>query len=335
MADRLGDEMHKGAREAWRQFVDQVEPHRADLARYCRRLTGDVWNAEDLAQDALMRAFAILGSVFNPVTNTRAYLLRIATNLWIDAERRRVLEAGLLADAALEPPTASSPTQELSVQVRDAGGVLMRRLAPQERAAVLLKDVLDLSLDETAQALGTTTGAVKAALHRGRGRLKDVEQSARRAAPDPAVVDEFARLYNVRDLNGLLALMLDTGSTEMSGINNEFGREGFEQEQGWFHHTVVGFPGDYEQPEVRWERREFRSEPLIVQLHRLWGEAALTSVIRLETVDGKVARVRCYTFNPDAVREVGAELGLNCGPLFYSFPPFLKHWQEMPPEALR
>jgi len=160
MADPLGEAMHKGAREAWRQFFDEVEPHRADLARYCRRLTGDVWDAEDLAQDALMRAFALLGSVFNPVTNTRAYLLRIATNLWIDAERRRLLEATLLADAALEPATASSPTQELVAQVRDAGGVLMQYLAPQERAAVLLKDVLDLSLDETAQALGTTTGAV-------------------------------------------------------------------------------------------------------------------------------------------------------------------------------
>lgn len=334
MADRLGEAMHKGAREAWGQYLDQVEPHRADLARYCRRLTGDVWNAEDLAQDALMRAFAMLGSVFNPVTNTRAYLLRIATNLWIDAERRRLLEATLLADVALEPATASSPTQELSVQVRDAGGVLMQYLAPQERAAVLLKDVLDLSLDETAQALGTTTGAVKAALHR-RGRLKDVEQSARRAGPDPAVVDEFARLYNVRDLNGLLALMLDTGSIHMSGIDNEIGSEGFEQPEGWFYHTLSGFPGDYAQPIVRGERRDFRGEPLIVQLHRLWGEELLTSLIRLETVEGKVARVRCYTFSPDAVRAVGAELGLKCGPLFYSFPPFMKNWQEMPPEALR
>jgi len=68
MADRSGDEMQTGAREAWQRYLALVEPFRADLARYCRRLTGDVWDAEDLAKDALLRAFGLLGSTFNPAS---------------------------------------------------------------------------------------------------------------------------------------------------------------------------------------------------------------------------------------------------------------------------
>jgi len=48
----------------------------------------------------------------------------------------------------------------------------LQRLSPQERAAVVLKEVFDMTLEEIADLLATTTGAVKAALHRGRDRLK-------------------------------------------------------------------------------------------------------------------------------------------------------------------
>lgn len=60
-----------------------------------------------------------------------------------------------------------------SVEVRDALAEVATLLAPQERAAAVLKDVFDLSLKEIAAMLDTTEGAVKAALHRGRGRLAD------------------------------------------------------------------------------------------------------------------------------------------------------------------
>ena len=54
----------------------------------------------------------------------------------------------------------------------------MQRLSPQQRAAVVLKDVFEMSLEETAELLGTTIGSVKAALHRGRARLRDPAASA-------------------------------------------------------------------------------------------------------------------------------------------------------------
>jgi RNA polymerase sigma-70 factor (ECF subfamily) len=327
MTDGLTGEMHDGARAAWVRFIDAVEPLRPTLARYCRRLTGDVWDAEDLIHDTLLRSFGLLGSVHYELRNPRAYLLRIATNLWIDAQRRRILEAAVLGDAAVARTASAAPaTQEAAADVRPAGEALLRYLAPQERAAVLLKDVFDMSLEETASVLGTTIGAVKAALHRGRARLSDVEQAAGRPTPSITVIDRFVALYHARDVDGLLALMLDGAAVEMSGVNNEFGREGFARPHGWFFHTVIGI-GGMDAPRVsRWERRAFHSEPIVVQLTSIGGREQLTSALRFETEGDRVARVQCYTFCPDAVREVGGVLSLELGPVFYSFPPFEAAW---------
>ena len=111
------------------------------------------------------------------VRDPRAYLLRTATNVWIDALRRRDAE-GRASVASLEDAPASGADPARSSDVRDAGSRLLQRLSPQERAAVVLKEVFDMTLDEIAALLATTTGAVKAALHRGRGRLREPEAAA-------------------------------------------------------------------------------------------------------------------------------------------------------------
>jgi len=331
MSDEFSPEVRAGAKAACAQYLELIEPARPDLARYCRRLTGSLWDAEDLAQDTLVRGFGLLGSMPDKVSNPRAYLLRVATHIWIDARRRQEVEAAILSDAALSSAETSAPTQEGLAQVRDAGAMLLRYLAPQERAAILLKDVLDMSVEETATILGTTSGAVKAALHRGRGRLKDIERQQTRPMPDARVVDAFVQRYNARDLQGLLSLMLDSGSVEMPPIVTEFGREAFERERGWFQHSVA----TGELPRMRLMRVEFLGESIVIQLHTLWGQEVLTSVTRLETLDGKISRLRSYTFCPDVVREVAETLGYPVGPLFYSLRKFFASWQTMPAEALR
>jgi DNA-directed RNA polymerase specialized sigma24 family protein len=55
------DEMARQLRAAWFTYVDTIEPVRAALYRYCRRLTRDVWEAEDLLQDTLLRGFGAIG----------------------------------------------------------------------------------------------------------------------------------------------------------------------------------------------------------------------------------------------------------------------------------
>src|SRR5262245_17835002 len=150
-------------RGSWHRFLDSYEPLRPELYRYCRHLTRSPWDAEDLAQDALTRAFVTLGQLGAAPPNPRAWLFRVASDLWIDQMRRRHPEVPLppeLAESGRDPMAA-----------REAAGALLGQLSPQERAAVVLKDVFELSLEEVAETLSTTTGTVKTALHRARGKL--------------------------------------------------------------------------------------------------------------------------------------------------------------------
>ncbi|MEE8557758.1 MAG: RNA polymerase sigma factor, partial [Myxococcota bacterium] len=227
MADlELTDDVRDETRGAWHHYLGLVMPFRPELHRYCRKLTCDLWDAEDLIQDTLLRGFGTLGTVHHRIRNPRSYLLRIATNLWIDTVRRRGAEANAASAQAEEPRDGTSaPSPSQATEVRDAGAALMQHLAPQERAAILLKDVFDMSLEETAEVLRTTIGAVKAALHRGRSRLREPEgRAAPRSGPSAALIDRFVERYNERDLPALLEMMLDTASIEGLGFVTENGR---------------------------------------------------------------------------------------------------------------
>src|SRR5262245_55125684 len=73
---------------SWQRFVETFEPLRPELYRYCRYLTRNAWDAEDLVQDALARSLVTLGRLFQEIDNPRAWLFRVASNLWIDRQRR-------------------------------------------------------------------------------------------------------------------------------------------------------------------------------------------------------------------------------------------------------
>src|ERR1700733_2991188 len=200
---------------SWRRFLTTFEPLRSELYRYCRYLTRSPWDAEDLAQDALARAFATLAKMDVAPPNPRAWLFRVASNLWIDQlRRRRDVPDDAATVAAVEPRAP-----------REAAGTLLVKLSPQERAAVVLKDVFELSLDEIAGALGTTVGTVKTALHRGRGKLVDDHAPEPTTAPIPGALDAFCRAFNAGDLDGLTALLLDTSVVEVVGATVQYGPE--------------------------------------------------------------------------------------------------------------
>jgi RNA polymerase sigma-70 factor (ECF subfamily) len=158
------DNLADGVKTTWHRFVEVFEPIRPELYRYCRALTRNAWDAEDLVQDTLARSLVTLGCLFQPIENPRAWLFRVASNLWIDRQRRH--RELVLA----EPPEQLAPEVNMA-ETRDAGAALLTRISPQERAAILLKEAFDFTIDEIAQMLVTTPGAIKAALHRGRENL--------------------------------------------------------------------------------------------------------------------------------------------------------------------
>lgn len=314
------DELRDELRGAWHRYVDLLAPLRPALHGYCRRLAGNLWDAEDLVQDTLLRAFATLGSVHHQIRNPRAYLLRTATNLWVDTVRRRGMEAAALTREVVSDGGGAAPAGA----VRDAGATLLQLLAPQERAAVVLKDAFEMSLEEIAEVLTTTPGAVKAALHRGRTRLRELEgdATARRPAPSTALVDRFVAAFNASDLAGLVALMLDGGSIENVGCGVEYG-PGFDRSNGWFHAAVYGhpeWPPEFQYESRRIERTLYQEEPLVLGLVTRRGREALEQVLRLEERDGRIARLRGYAFCPETMREIGGELGLPVRTGLYRYP---------------
>src|SRR5258706_16483613 len=93
-------ELITGVRGQWHRFVTAFEPLRPDLYRFCRALTRNAFDAEDLVQESLMRGFIALGRLYQDIENPRSWLFRVASNAWID--RQRTTHEHPVAD--LNPP---------------------------------------------------------------------------------------------------------------------------------------------------------------------------------------------------------------------------------------
>ncbi len=303
-------------RGSWHQFLEAFEDQRPELYRYCRHLTRSPWDAEDLAQDVLTRAFVTLAKLGAAPPNPRAWLFRVASNTWIDQQRRprRVPEA--------EPTGSIDPRT-----TREAAGTLIARLAPQERAAVVLKDVFDLPIEDIAEALSTTPNAVKAALHRGRGKLVD-EPFAEDRVPLPAALDAFVTAFERRDLAAVKELLLDTSIVEVVGVTTEYGKHGnitwgmmFGSEK--LAESIGVAPrfvrGALPAPPRR-EVRMYRGEPIVLAWYAHADGDYVRAIDRLELEGDHIARLRNYWLTPDVLVEVCAELGVPFRSNGYLFP---------------
>jgi RNA polymerase sigma-70 factor (ECF subfamily) len=302
MAETLSDETAKTMRRLWFDYLDTIEPVRSKLHAYCLQLTGSAFDAEDLVQETLVRTFGVLGRGDlgmgpNIIRNSRAYLSRIATNLWIDTQRRRAHdesdEAGDVRLAASREPAVVTPA---------SAAALFARTAPQERAAVVLKDVFDFSLDEIAEILSTSVGAVKAALHRGRGKLAERRQAATPPRGTPAardLIDRFIAAFNARDIKAVTALLSDTVIYEARGVGGEMGHGAT-----WVAVNVERPPG------VVSERHVFEGEDIVVGVIDRGRGKVLLGVSRLEEADGLVSRHVGYFFTPETLALVADALGM-------------------------
>ena len=316
---QIAEELRDGLRASWQRYVDMTVPLRPVLHDYCLRLTGDLWDAEDLAQDTLMRGFAKLGCITHEVHNPRAYLLRMATNAWIDSIRRR--EKGAEASRLDSAPRVSPPP---TGEMHEASARLLE-LAPRERAAVLLKDVFDMSLNEIADILGTTSGAVKAALHRGRGHLVEnvASKVPRASAPTAKLVDEFVVAYQAGDLSALLALVLDNATVENVGCGMEVGRDGVAPDFSFFHKVLEGhdeWPEEFRYESARVERVVFHGEPLAAWFVVRKGKEALEQIFRFEEREGRIAGLRAYAFCPETMGSFAEEIGVAVRTGLYRYP---------------
>jgi len=152
------------------EFARQVEQEIPFLRRAARRWHREKADADDLVQDTLVQALAN-AHLWQAGTDLRGWLYTIMRNRFLAVVNRSNRSATALEEiAAAEPPPATHMA-ELRLLLRDLGAAL-RRLSANQRSAVILIGVQGKSYDEAAQSMGTSVGAVRSHLARGRVRLK-------------------------------------------------------------------------------------------------------------------------------------------------------------------
>lgn len=309
-------------RGPWRRFLDAFAPLRPNLHRYCTRLTGNVWDGEDLMQDTLLRVFGYLGKIDRDLDHPRAYFVRTATNLWIDQLRRADRHRAWL-ESVDQPTPGEAPDR--AVDVAHAGADLLGAFAPRERAAVLMCEVLDYTASEAGAMLQTSEGAVKAALHRARDRTQRGRRTPPAASPSKVLVERFLTALANNDMESMQKICAHELTVELVGGARS---DDFESSRSFFGHAHW-VPG----PEMariaklmklgtdpRWQLAEYRGEWLVLGFRTLDGVEGLNEIHRIDETDGRIARIRCYCFCPDTLQTVADELDLVALPRPYRSP---------------
>lgn len=160
-----------GQGDLYAAIVAMVDRHYGRLFGYLYRLMDDRDWAEDLTQEAFVRAFKARRQL-PQVANPRAWLYRIATNLALtDLKRRRRFT--WLSWSAAEGEGISQPDVAESVEQRSAVEQALAALPVEYRAPLLLRYQYDFSVPEVAEALHISPAAARKRLYRARERLRE------------------------------------------------------------------------------------------------------------------------------------------------------------------
>lgn len=151
-------------------LIDTIKP----LYRYCLSLTRSEWDAHDLVQDTLLRAWQRQTSEAHDISQYQeAYLIRMARNLWTDNRRRQTVfqqKLNWLGEALEQTEAGNLAQQQLEAEL--AVQHLLNVLSPLQHVVYVLRELLDYTAAETANLLHTSEGAIKSALKRARMALE-------------------------------------------------------------------------------------------------------------------------------------------------------------------
>jgi RNA polymerase sigma-70 factor (ECF subfamily) len=255
-------------------FEAAAAPYRRELLAHCYRMTGSVHEAEDLVQEAYLRAWKAFER-FEGRSSVRTWLYQIATNVCLTALRRRqhrALPSGLGPPSPgpyspERPPTCDLPwlgpvPDSLIVDERgDPAEVVAERhrarlalvagmqvLAPRQRAAFIFCEVLALPVAEGAELLEVSVATMKSLLQRARARLAAVsltdadlaeptDEGARR------VLDRYLAAFTRSDVNAIRDLLADDAVLEMTGTTTWF--SGKTTCMPFIADQAIGQPGDW------------------------------------------------------------------------------------------
>src|SRR5262245_4090936 len=192
---------------------------RARLHRYCARMTGSVIDGEDVVQDTMLKAMETAARA-RSITKLEGWLFGIAHHAALDFLRRRAREESRQSTEDLDMiPDARNPVEDR--QIAAASLKTFMRLPVSQRSSVILCDVLGHSLQETCEIVGGSVPAVKAALQRGRSRLRALSVEGD-DAPVPALAGEdrsrlktYVERLNAHDFDAVRAMLAEDVRLEL------------------------------------------------------------------------------------------------------------------------
>ncbi len=244
-------------------FAKLIEPFRGELHAHCYRMLGSVHDAEDALQETFLRAWRALGR-FEGRSSLRSWLYTIATNTCLNAIERRPkrvlpIDYGPASDPHGDylglPPLETTwvdpyPDQGLALEDGYAGPearyelresvelafvAALQNLPANQRAALILREVLGFSANETAEALETSVASVNSALQRARKTVDDKlpeesQQATLRALGDDKIreiVEGYMDAMSRGDVDAMVGMLADDAAWSMPPLPGWFtGREG-------------------------------------------------------------------------------------------------------------
>jgi RNA polymerase sigma-70 factor, ECF subfamily len=249
-------------------------------------MTGSLSDGEDIVQEVLVHAFYHLVEL-REGASLRAWLFRAAHNRCIDLLRaRRALLP--LDEEAWESNDVSASLEEQQL-TQNVLVTIFTQLPPRERAAVVLKDVLGYSLQETAEITSSSIGAVKAAVHRARNKLSEAPSDTSvvpLSDEHRLTVERYVERFNARDWEGVRALLADDARLQVvERVDGPF--------NGRYFTNYAALSEDFRLVQVLLE-----GMPAIVQFRLRAGDWHPHSLLLLFVEESKIVRVKDYVHVP-------------------------------------
>lgn len=284
---------------------DRLRPRLQGIAY---RMLGSLAEAEDVVQDAWLRWNA---AVHETLDSAEAWLVTVTTRLAIDRLRAAKLQRTHYVGTWLPEPLIENgpPTPEQVLERADdlsmAFLTLLERLAPEARAAFLLREVFDAEYGEIAHTLGKSEAACRQLVHRARTQVREGERPRQPVTRDThlRLLRGFAEAAQKGDLHGLKALLAEDVAIlgDGGGKVPSFGKPivGAQRVAQIYFAVARRFPGL-----VRIEIAEVNGAPGLVR----YVDGVLESVQGIEWDGERIVRIHAQR-NPDKLAHVAATFG--------------------------
>jgi RNA polymerase sigma-70 factor, ECF subfamily len=216
-------------------FEKKLRELRPKLHRYCSRMASSVVDGEDIVQEVFVKAIEAFPG--KQISNLESWLFRVAHNAAVDFLRRRKRQEAVWSE---EDPDMNIDNNASAAdrQVAAASLRTFMHLPIAQRGCTILVDVLGYSLQEVSGITGLSVPAVKAALHRGRTRIRDLASEADDSVPPALSQEDLRRLanyvdrFNARDFDAVRNMLADDVRLELVARTRIEGRQ---QVSKYFH----------------------------------------------------------------------------------------------------